>query len=265
MRINRLLLLFVLIVSLLLPCTATVVAQTPVRDPQAITVLTQAIAAMGGSVPSDSTATGTVTLVAGSTTETGTARILTRGSNQTLEEISTSQQTRELVHSRGMASELQGAALTKLNMQQTGSSQCPDFPLPLISAALNNQNFTLNYVGLETLDGVSVHHVRFSDTFASRPRLQSLSKFTIKDVWIDAASSQPRKLSFTRHEAGGPGAGAGLFIEVFFSDYRQTSGVKYPFLIKKSLNGTHWITVTVQNVSLNTGSLSDADFPVPAR
>jgi hypothetical protein len=61
----------------------------PVRDAHAVTALQQAIAAMGGTMPSDSTATGTVTIVAGSETNQGTIRILTRGTQQTLEEVQT--------------------------------------------------------------------------------------------------------------------------------------------------------------------------------
>src|SRR5207244_9922593 len=53
----------------------------------ALAVLQGAFAAMGGSVPSDSTANGTVTTVAGSQTESGSVIILTRGTDQTSEQI----------------------------------------------------------------------------------------------------------------------------------------------------------------------------------
>ncbi|SRR6266403_781741 len=58
------------------------------RDPQAIALLQSSVRAMGGSVPSDSVATGSVVVVAGSLTTSGTVRILTRGTDQTLEQLS---------------------------------------------------------------------------------------------------------------------------------------------------------------------------------
>ena len=50
-----------------------------VRDQQALTVLQNAISAMGNAVPGDSVATGSVTIVAGTKTDDGTVRITTRG------------------------------------------------------------------------------------------------------------------------------------------------------------------------------------------
>jgi hypothetical protein len=61
----------------------------PTSDPQAVAAIQQAAIAMGGSAPSDSTATGTITTVAGSPTENGTITILTRGTDQTSEQIQT--------------------------------------------------------------------------------------------------------------------------------------------------------------------------------
>lgn len=256
-----------LVVSLLLAVPVVTTAQTastPQRDPQAITVLAQSIAAMGGTVPMDSIATGSVTIVAGSSTQSGTVRILTRGSDQTSEEITFSLPTSKIVHSRGAGSELQNGVSKRMNLQKAATSQCPDFPLPLLSAILNNSEMTLQYIGLETLNGASVHHVRSFDTLASRPRLQSVSRFTTKDIWIDAVSALPRKISFTRREADGAPSRFGIPVDVFFSDYRRIGSTTYPFQIKQSLNYSPWLTITVQNVSFSAG-LTDSDFPVPSR
>lgn len=79
MRVTRLVLSFVLSALVLLPC----VAQQPVTsNPLATSLVQSSIRAMGGSVPSDSAATGNVTIIAGSETTTGTIRILTRGTDQ---------------------------------------------------------------------------------------------------------------------------------------------------------------------------------------
>lgn len=50
----------------LLALNVPAIAQTgPTRDPQAVLLVQKSVAAMGGVAPSDSTATGTITLVAG--------------------------------------------------------------------------------------------------------------------------------------------------------------------------------------------------------
>ena len=42
---------------------------------------------------------------------------------------------------------------------------------------------------------------------------------------------------------------------------KARSGVLDPFKIEKSLNGTPWTTITIQNVAFQTG-LSDNNFPI---
>jgi hypothetical protein len=159
-----------------------------------------------------------------------------------------------------MASQTEGTVTRKLGAQLAITSQTADFPLPLLAGGLNQPDISLQYVGLESLDGTSAHHIHLSNTFASRSALQSLSRFSDQDIWIDAGSGLVRKVSFTMRAAAGQGAPSTL-MEIEFSDYRAVNGVQYPFEIKKSMNGTPWTTITIQTVTFNNG-LSDADFQV---
>src|SRR5436853_1158322 len=70
------------------------------RDPLAVTILRQSIAAMAGSVPADSSATGTVNIVEGSSTQNGAIQILTRGTAQTAETITSSAGQRAIIYSQ---------------------------------------------------------------------------------------------------------------------------------------------------------------------
>lgn len=242
--------------SISLPIAAQ---QAPQRDAQAIAILQQSLAAMGAIVPTDSVATGAIVIVAGSLTEQGAIRILTRGLDQSAEQIQTGSATRAVIYSRGLGAEVEGASVKSLQMELVVTSQSPDFPVPFLAAVLNNSETAIQYLGLENLEGFPAHHIRFWNTFSSKPRLQKLADFSVKDLWIDAASVLPHKLSYNRRAGGG--SEPRIPVEVFFSDYRNAGGVLYPFLIKKSYNGTPWIAITVQNVAFNTG-LTDADFPV---
>ncbi len=232
---------------------------SPERDPQAVALVQQAVAAIGGIAPADSVATGTVYLVAGSKADTGTIRILTRGMDQTAEEIVTPEGTRQVVYSREQAREAEGNSAKPLQLELAVTSQSACFPLPLLAAALNHADTGFQYLGQETLDGLAVHHIRFWNTFSSHPKLRHLAEFSMKDLWIDAATGLPRKLSFDRRAAGG--AEPRIPVELFFSDYRNVSGVLYPFRIEKHFNGTPWANITINNVQLNAG-LTDAAFPV---
>ena len=77
----------------------------PQRDTQAVAVVQQALNALE-SPPTDCTASGTVSLVAGSLSESATVRILTRGSGQSLESIHTPTYQSQIVYSGGMAAEV---------------------------------------------------------------------------------------------------------------------------------------------------------------
>ncbi len=255
----RILSLFAVLLALLCFHPLASAQQPPPRDPQAVAVLQQSLRAMGGTVPADSVATGTVVVVAGSTTENGTIRILTRGWDQSAEQLQLPSGNRAVVYSRGLANELHGATATSLQLELVATSQSPVFPFAILAGALTNPEVALQYVGLETLDGSPAHHIRFWNTFSSNPRFQELAEFSVKDLWIDAASGLPHKLAYDRRAGGG--ASPRIPAVVSFSDYRKVGGVLYPFLIQKSPNGTPWTTITVQSVSFNTG-LTDSDFLV---
>ncbi len=235
-------------------------ASPPQRDPQAAAVLQQSIAAFATTSPTDSLANGTVTLVEGSTTQSGTIQILTRGITQTMETLNLPEGQRSVIYSSGRATEVSGDQTTDPPLELIVTDQCPDFPLPFLQSALNSSDEALLYIGQETLNGASVQHVQVWNTFASKPRLQKLAPFSARDIWFDTSSGLPLKIAYSRRAEGGPGVPI-IPVEVFFSNYKNVAGVLYPFEINKSYNGTPWQTITIQNVSFNTG-LTDAQFQV---
>jgi len=232
---------------------------TPQRDPQAVTVLRQSIAAMASSVPVDSSAAGTVTIVEGSSTQVGTIQILTRGTAQTAETITSSSGQRAIIYSSDDAKEVSAGQSINPPLELIVTDQSPDFPLPLLLSVLNNADETIRYIGQEALNGQSAQHIQVWNTFASKPRLQKLAPFSARDIWFDSSSGLPLKIAHARRPAGG--TVPSFPVEVVFSDYRNVTGTLYPFQINKSYNGTPWQTITIQSVSFNTG-LTDAQFQV---
>jgi hypothetical protein len=238
---------------------ATQTNELVTRDPQALNLLAQSVAIMGGKAPADSVASGTVELVEGSKTSSGTIRVLTRGLDQSAEDVVTAEQERKLIYSKGLAVEAKEASAEVQSLESASTSQVATFPLVLLASFLNAPDAAFEYVGPESLDSGKAHHIRVWRSFSAQPKLAHLAKFSIRDVWLDATSLLPVKIAYVRRAARG--AAPETSVEVFFADYRSASGVLYPFFVLESLNGTPWATITVQQVTFNSG-LTDADFPI---
>jgi hypothetical protein len=229
------------------------------RDPQAVALLQASVRAMGGTVPSDSVATGNVTIVAGSLTTNGTIQILTRGTNQSSEQTTLPSSTYTVIYSQGLADETINSTTTSIPLERAATSQSVCFPLPFLAAALANSDDFIQYVALETGGQQSLQHIRIQNTFASQPTFQQFASFAIFEVWLDATTSLPERISFARRN--GSGSVPSISVDAFFSAYKTTSGAAYPTQINLSLNGTPWTTITITSVAFNTG-LTDANFPV---
>jgi hypothetical protein len=233
------------------------VSTTIQQDAQAIAILRKSIAAMGTTVPTDSSATGTVTIVEGSTAQSGPIQILTRGITQTIETLSLPDGQRSNIYSNGDAKEILGTQSQNPPLELIVTEQSVLFPIPFLTALVRNADESIRYIGRETLDGSPVQHIEVSNTFASKPRLKKLAPFSTTNIWFDASSGLPLKISYFRRAGGG--AVPSVPVEVHLSNYTPVSGVLYPFQIQRSLNGTPWQTITIQNVSFGVG-LADAQF-----
>lgn len=214
---------------------------------------------MGGTVPSDSAASGNVVIVAGSLTSSGTAHILTRGTNQTSIQFQTTNVNWSLIYSNGEANRVDATGTKVLPLELAASSQSLYFPFPFLSGLLNNPDIYLQYIGQESVDSAQANHVRVQNTFASSPSLQFLSDFTTADIWLDASTTLPVRISLTRRNGGG--SSPRIAISLSFSNYKTIAGVLYPFSIQEFLSGTLWATTSIQSVSFNNG-LTDSSFPV---
>ena len=196
MRVARLIVSLGFCSSFLIPCLAQQpVAASPqavLRDPKAISIIQSAVNAMGGSNPNDSSASGRVTITAGSETHSGTITILTRGSTQSVEQIATGNGTQKTIYSNGLANDSNHiAAKNGYSLELAASSQSTVFPLPMLSAILSSPDSAVLYVGLENIDDVACNHVQVWNTYASQPDLQFLSPFSYREIWIDAKTGLP--------------------------------------------------------------------------
>ncbi len=241
-----------------IPQTPTSTTSAPQRDPQAVALLQKCVSVMGVP-PSDSTATGNVTIVAGSLTQQGTIQILTRGTNQTSVTVQAETTNRTVIYSGIQANRIEANSTTALPLEEAASNMSLHFPLPFLYGVVSNPDYAIQFIGQESLDSSSANHIRVQNTFASSTYFQFLSEFTAADIWLDASSGLPTKISMIRRFGGG--SAPRIPMSFSYCDYRSVAGALYPFTIKEYVTETLWVTTTIQSVSFNSG-LTDGNFPM---
>ncbi len=241
--------------------SVVVAAQPPPRDTQALAILAQSLTVMGGAPPSDSVASGNVTFYVGGDEEKATLRIVTLGLRQYRQEVNTSSRQRVLTFSRGRASSRDGTDSEKVLSHNAVNDYCPYFPLASMMADLNNPDLAIQYLGTESIDRSPAHRVRMWNTFASKPEAAAaeMGRYTVSEVWIDASSLLPRKLTYSIFAREAPNEP--IPVEIIYAAYRNFAGVLYPTRILKNFNGTAYCLIEIQQVLLN-GGLTETDFAV---
>lgn len=229
------------------------------RDAQAANIIQQTISKMGV-VPADSTMTGTMTVTAGSSTETGSIEVLTRGVDQSRERTVTPTTTSDFVFSDGLASVSDGTTWKMSSLEWAQTAQSTVFPLPILARLLQDPDLAFAYVGQEIVNGTSAFHIQFWNTFASNPQLQGLASLQRKDLWISGVTGLPIRIAYTEQD------GRGWYvpkreIQTTYESYQSINGVAYPLRIDRTLNRSPWQTITVNKVTFNSG-LSDSNFPL---
>lgn len=241
--------------------TNSVTATPPQRDAQAVALLQQSVAAFGSVQPSDSTATGSVTITAGSSTTQGTVTILTKGQAETSIQFQMPSNPWTVTFSNGQANKVESTQTTIYPLELSASSQCLYFPQPYLYGILSNPDYSIQYVGEETVGSSTANHIVVQNTFNSSSAYQFLSPFTTADIWLDASTALPVKIGMVRRNGGG--SAPRIPFSVVYSNYQSASGVQYPFTIQEYITETSWETTTIQSVVFNSG-LTDSSFPVSA-
>jgi len=236
----------------------TIARQQSASSPYPSALIQQSLAAFGN-LPSDSSALGSVSIVAGSEAEVGSIQIQTRGVDQSSEQVTASSGSTQTIFSHGAAALSVSGKKSLSSLELTASSQTALFPFPLLAYFAGSSDSAYQYVGTETVNGTACQHIRVWKTFASQPDMQYLASFTARDIWLDSTTNLPLKIAYSVR--AGTGAVPTISVEIFYSGYQLVNGVQYPFLISKSLNGTPWMDITISSVSFNTG-LTDSSFPL---
>jgi hypothetical protein len=78
----------------------------------------------------------------------------------------------------------------------------------------------------------------------------SITQQSTTDLGLDPATLLPAVLAYTVHPDNGA-QGVTIAIEVRYSDYRTVDGVQIPFLIRRYLNGSLQLEISVSSAQIN--------------
>jgi hypothetical protein len=248
---------------LLVPATFPQSNPTPTTsDPQAVTLASQALAALTGTTQvNDVTLTGSGTRAAGSDVESGSVTLKALGTLEARLDLSTANGTRSEIRNLDSNSMPQGFWVgLDGNVHSMAGQNCVTdaawfFPALSILSQLSNPNVVATYIGQETKNGASVQHLHF--VVQSGDPSGFFQQLSAEDVYLDASSNLPVAIIFNTHPDND--ATTNIVVEIDFSSYQAVSGVQMPFRIQMQYNGSLLLDLTIQSATLNSG-LTDAAF-----
>jgi hypothetical protein len=261
---------FVLILTFIL-CAPLAGQQTPPtstqqaqRDPQALTVVTQAINAAGGQAAlggiQDVAGSGTITYYWAGDQVQGNVTLKGRGVAQFRLDATLPAGIRSIKanNGTGSTSEPDGTTTPIPFYQAVNMGSSFAFPVGKLLAALQDPTTNITYGGLLTRGGSQVYDIRIAGLQAPAPMASaSPTRLPMEEFFIDSTTfhivsvlsrAYPRDGSLRTRPA-----------ELQFSDYRTVNGILVPFSVTNLIDGQCTFTIQLAQVTLNN-NLSDSDF-----
>lgn len=258
-----------LVVVLSLSALLSSAAQTPVAvgNAQALQILQRALAALNPTIATrDITLSGSAHYIAGSDDETGTVVLKATVLGDARIDLALPSGDRSEVYNLSAATpagDWSGRDGTHHPIAYHNLLSEPAWfsPATAISRRLASAGFVASYVGAETLDSQSVHHISITQPPQGLSSSDSalLTHLTQIDLYIDSTTFLPAALAFDIHTDDN--ALIDIPVEVRFSDYRQVNGAQVPFHIQKFFNNGLDLDLQLDSASLNTG-VSSTTFSV---
>ena len=241
------------------------------KDPQAVSVLNQALNVLGGAAAikavTDYTATGNITYHMGPGNDVqGSVTVIGGPTGQVRMDSNLLSGTRSWVVDNGpVTTKAEDGTVWKTPTGPVPSSDAfpyraprfPNslaFPLRQLVTVLNSSAFNLTYKGLVQLDGRSVHDVQAQPVMPAQvdPRNPIVASRAL-DFFIDASSFE---LAMAQDLAA-----KGTLHQLRYSDYKSAGGVLAPFAISEQMGGQATWTIQLSQITFNTG-VQDSAFAI---
>lgn len=258
--------------SLLLSVTTIQAQQTTTpapRDAQAITTLSQALAAMtGGTAISDATLTVNVTRTSGSDEQTGTGTLSELGNNLAKTSLQLSDGEHEQVINQSGATPVGSWSNPDGVVHSMAAWNCWTpaawfLPTALISNILNSPSIAVSYIGTLVENGQTVVDIRFWQQVNSvDPSDQTgavIASLSTADLFLNTTSGLPTALDFTTHADSN--SNVNISTEIQFNNYQTFNNVTVPSDIQQYINNSLLLDMQMQSATFNSG-LTPSSFTI---
>ena len=256
MRLARKHVTLFLSLVLTFPVVAQQATSSPIhQDPQAVSVINQALAAAGGatalSAITDYTATGDITFHFAQDVQ-GTVTVRGKVLDQIRVDASLPGGVRSEIISQGdLTLKTEDNAVGQMAGPAPMAPARLILPWLLLVPVINNPSYKISYQGLFNLDGHTAHKIEVQYVQAGMPTRQRLANYHTFEVVIDASTLQILMLGDTVSRY--------LNRRIQYSDYRFASGVLVPFSIDEHIEDRPTRLIQLGSVTFNSG-LQDSDF-----
>jgi hypothetical protein len=230
--------------------------QQGTRDPQSVTTIQNAIAAMGGAANISAIQSSVVTgdLVIGGDQNDPVSFTWECSGSDFRYEIDAQDGGHALVSNEGKPKDLRGSAVVDASYQLARGTLPFHVPAVVLLAELNDSNYSLSFVETMILNGTPAVHIHTADN--SDPVGQAVTQ---QDWYFDATTFLPLRVSFT---VSGSGDSDSWQETMDFSNWQTVSGVQTPFQLTLQLGPISEVA-TVSSVSLNP-PINPSDFQAPS-
>jgi hypothetical protein len=227
----------------------------PVRDAQAMAILTSALAAMG----SQSAATIQDTVVQGTTTfpesqggNTGSFTITTKGAQMLRSDSQANGKSSSIIYNQGVERRSTNSGWHNAPSANALHKRIEHLPALLLAYEVARNDVSAQYIAQETVNGRSVNHLRLIRVPLQNDYIaQQNSKNSQLDLFVDAQTSQILKISY--FQSSDTDWRLGLHIDVIYSEYQTNNGMAVPMLQQYFFQGQPAATLQITSVAVNQG------------
>ncbi|MGC2530544.1 MAG: hypothetical protein WA639_22575 [Candidatus Acidiferrum sp.] len=234
--------------------------EAPQRDIQAVALLQQAFAALGGAAPTSMTASGTYTRYLTDSTVSYPLRVEVLGVDKFHWEVDTPDLGTVTTVVSGTASWSQSTQGTQqIPIGEIPGKTLENFPLMGLSNWAISSATGLKMVGTETIAGKAVFHVTVTPTLIGNtdPKRETVYEATHKrEIYLDQQTGLPFRLRYYRHPLDWR---VGVAVDIEYSNFQTVGGISFPMTITAYMGDQKITQIQYQSLNLNA-SIPDADF-----
>lgn len=239
-------------------------AQQPPRDPTAVSLIDQGLAALsGGTNLSDVTLQATVAYTSTSGPESGTGTLQALGDSYGLIVLNLPDGQYQFIRNLQTGAWIgTDGSVNLYPFSNCWTDAAWFFPGLVLASISSNLQIGVVNLGLGTWNGFSANQIQYYELVAGQPATPTalIQGYSTEQISLDPSTGLPQAIDFNAYpDDGSPGV---ILMEVQFSNYQTVNGMSVPLSVLEYVNGSLLLSVTVTTVTVNSG-LSTSLFNIP--